>query len=361
MIENKNAKRVWFITDTHLGVKNNSAEWIESMREYFFNWFFPLIEKEYKEGDVLLHLGDWYDSRQSVNLRVLNLGVDIAEKMSSIFKDGIYVLIGNHDAWNKSTNDINSLKSIKWIPNLTIFEEPETLKLGNKTFCMMPWRKDQEAESETLNSFGSHDYLCCHTDIRGVKFNKHVNVEKGIDISEVKKFGRVYSGHIHFSQKSGNVIMLGSPYEITRSDMDNPKFILRLNLETGEETAFKNNFSPRFMRILFTDVLESTPIELSERFSNNFVDVMIDPKMALKAPLNLLTDEVESARKITFHPFDPDKSSGISSQMYDSTGKQFNVLEFIKEYIKMQTYDEDTQKRLLSSLTNLYKRTINED
>lgn len=361
MINNTTAKRVWFITDTHLGVKNNSNEWIEMMREYFFDWFFPMIEKEYQEGDVLLHLGDWYDSRQSINLKVLNLGIDIAEKMSEIFKSGIYVLVGNHDLWGKSTNDVNSLKTIKWIPNLTVLEEPTTLNLGNKTFAMMPWRKDADAERETLNDFKVHDYLCCHTDIRGLKFNRYSDVDKGIEIDTVKKFGRVYSGHIHYSQKSENVIMLGSPYEITRSDMDNPKFILRLDLETGKETAFRNNFSPKYMKMLFTDILESTPEELNEKFKNNFIDVMIDPKMALGAPLNILTDEVESSRSITFHPFDPDKAKGFTSQMYDSEGKQFNVLEFIKEYIKMQTYDDSTKNKLLTSLTKLYKKAINED
>lgn len=358
MVENLGARRIWFITDTHLGVRNNSNEWIDSMREYFFDWFFPMVEKEYQEGDVLLHLGDWYDSRQSVNLKVLNLGIEIAERMSEIFSDGIYVLIGNHDIWGKSTNDINSLKSIKWIPNFTIFEEPETLKLGTKTFCMMPWRKDAEAESETLDSFDVHDYLCCHTDIRGLKFNRYVNVEKGINIDQVKKFGRVYSGHIHYSQKSDNVIMLGSPYELTRSDMDNPKFILRLDIESGEEIAFRNNFSPKFMKCFFNDILESTPTELNEKFANNFIDVMIDPKMALRAPLNILTDEIETARKISFHPFDPDKATGFAAQMYDSSGKQFNVMEFIKEYISMQEYDEDTKNKLLVSLTKLYSRTV---
>ena len=45
--KNIGAKRVWFITDTHLGVRNNSNEWIEQIREYFFDWFFPLIKKHY--------------------------------------------------------------------------------------------------------------------------------------------------------------------------------------------------------------------------------------------------------------------------------------------------------------------------
>jgi hypothetical protein len=46
--KNIGAKRVWIITDTHLGVINNSNELIEQIREYFFDWFFPLIKKHYK-------------------------------------------------------------------------------------------------------------------------------------------------------------------------------------------------------------------------------------------------------------------------------------------------------------------------
>jgi len=76
-LKNEKAKRVWFITDTHLGVRNSSNEWIDIIDSYFHDFFFPLIKKHYKPGDVLVHLGDWYDSRQSVNLRVLNLGVQI--------------------------------------------------------------------------------------------------------------------------------------------------------------------------------------------------------------------------------------------------------------------------------------------
>ena len=146
MTVNENAKRVWFITDTHLGVRNNSNEWLDYIRSYFFDRFFPLVKQHWKPGDILLHLGDYYDSRQSVNLKVLNLGVEVAEEFSSLFPDGIYFIIGNHDIWGVSNNGVNSLKSIKWIPGITVFEEPETLVLADKKFFMMPWRKNHDEE-----------------------------------------------------------------------------------------------------------------------------------------------------------------------------------------------------------------------
>ena len=354
MIENKTAKRVWFITDTHLGVRNNSNEWIDSIREYFFDWFFPLVRENYQPGDVLFHLGDFFDSRQSINLKVLNLGIEVAEEMSSIFKDGVYIIVGNHDIWGKTNNEVNSLKSIKWIPGVNIIEEPQSISILDKSFLLMPWRKDHEAESEFLESSSAHDVLCCHADIRGLKFNKFTRVETGASVDEFEKFRRVYSGHIHYAQKAGNINMLGSPYEITRSDMDNKKGITLLNVSDLKETFFENDFSPRFKRFYFNDILESTQEDLEPLFRNNFVDIMIDPVMSLKAPLNILTDILQTQRTLKFHPYDPNQANSLSQQIIDIEGRQFNVLDFIKEYIENLEHDRDTKDKMYQSLVKLH-------
>ena len=352
--ENPQAKRIWFITDTHLGIRNNSNEWLEQTRSYFNEFFFPLIRENYQSGDVLIHLGDYFDSRQSINLKVLNLGIEIAEEMSHIFKDGSYIIVGNHDIWNKSSNEINSVKSLKWIPKINIFEEPETLKLGSRKLLLLPWMKDHESEKSFLESCDSHDILCCHTDVSGARFNKYTMVEEGPSLNSFAKFLRVYSGHIHYSQKIGNVNMLGSPYELTRSDMENPKSITLLDLETLEETVFPNNFSPKFKRFNFSDILEMTPEELEIPFRNNFVDILIDPSLAIKAPLSILTDTVNTQRSLKFHPITVDSPS-MSEQFLDSDGKSFNVLDFISDYIDSLDQDQETKNKLKSSLFKVHK------
>ena len=70
-------KRAFIITDTHLGVRNNSNEWIDIHREFFFEWFIPLCRKNYRKGDCLVHLGDVFDSRQSLNLTGIVTGKQI--------------------------------------------------------------------------------------------------------------------------------------------------------------------------------------------------------------------------------------------------------------------------------------------
>ena len=72
MIIQQHVRRVWMITDTHFGVRSNSREWMDIIDDYFKNTFIPLLKKESKPGDVLVHCGDVFDSRQSINLYVLN-------------------------------------------------------------------------------------------------------------------------------------------------------------------------------------------------------------------------------------------------------------------------------------------------
>lgn len=358
---NKKAKRVFFLTDSHLGVKSSSNEWIEIISDYFFKWFIPLVKENYRPGDILIHLGDVYDSRQSINIRVLNLGVNIFESLSEIFTDGIYVIAGNHDVFGKNTNDINSLKSIKWISSVNVVEEPVSITLGDKSFFLMPWRKDQEAESQCLEEAAAHDYLCCHCDIRGLKFNRYSSVEHGATIDKFTKFGKVYSGHIHYAQSELNVKMLGSPYELTRSDMGNPKGITLLDLETTKEEYFVNNFSPQHKKIEFSYLLDLTPQKAEEIFNNNFVDILIDPKIALKAPLNIITDILTKARRISFHPYDSSQNNTISESIYTSDNKQFNVMDFIQEYVNGMEQDEETKQKLVNSIKKLYTIITTED
>jgi hypothetical protein len=225
----------------------------------------------------------------------------------------------------------------------------------------MPWRKDHEAESEYLESSKPHDVLCCHADIRGLKFNKFTHVETGASVKEFEKFKKVYSGHIHYAQKAGNINMLGSPYEITRSDMDNKKGITLLNVSDLKETFFENDFSPKFKRLYFKDILESTADELEPIFRNNFIDIMIDPVMSLKAPLNILTDILQSQRTLKFHPYDPDQANSLSQQIIDIEGRQFNVLDFIKEYIENLEHDRDTKDKMYQSLVKLHTIVTTQD
>ena len=70
IVKNEKAKRAWVISDTHFGARNNNVEWLDRMISYFEDYFIPIVKKNYKPGDILIHCGDVYDNRQSINFQI---------------------------------------------------------------------------------------------------------------------------------------------------------------------------------------------------------------------------------------------------------------------------------------------------
>jgi hypothetical protein len=120
------------------------------------------------------------------------------------------------------------------------------------------------------------------------------------------------------------------------------------------EKVFVNNHSPKFKRIFFKDLLEMDLEEAEPLFRNNYIDILIDPSLSLKSNLSLITDLINSQKSLNFHPYDPDQATTLSEQMLDVDGRQFSVLDFIKEYIKNLDDDEQTKERMVKSLFKLY-------
>jgi DNA repair exonuclease SbcCD nuclease subunit len=354
--------RVWLITDTHLGVRNNAQEWIEIHSDFFKKWFIPLLEREVRPGDVLLHGGDVFDSRQAINLKVLNLGIEIFTDLARIFPAGVHVICGNHDIYGKDSNSINSLKPLGLIPGIKIYDEPSSLVLGGTRWLMMPWRKDEESAKKAIEEFGAHDYMLCHSDFKGLLFNRFTRVEHGITEEDLAPYQKVYSGHIHYRQQKGKINMLGSPYQMTRSDIGNPKGVTLLDLETGEERFFENSFSPRFLKINFSEILEATPQEINPKILNNFVDIIVQSSIMGKIDLNRFNALITGHRSIAFVPSaqmegsDPREEGEVVVPEF--TGGSFMFMELLSHYLENSAYDEDSKKKIYQSIEKIYNRVL---
>lgn len=347
------AKRVWMITDIHFGVRANSREWSEIQRAYFFNFFIPLVKKEFRQGDVLLILGDIFDNRQAISIPTQHLALDVFEALIGVF-DTIVAIAGNHDIWGKTSNEMNSLRMLRLL-GIHIYEEPKVVNFGPSKFLLMPWRKDHEAEAACVKEFiGQADYVASHCDVNGAKFNKAVYITEGVDANNFSSFKKVYTGHIHYAQNvEPNIKLLGCPYQMSRSDMNNKKGVTILDVESGEEIYFENKYSPKFIKIGLNELLEMTPIQARKICNNNFVDVTLGNESALKAPLSILIELLEdSYRRIDFQVV---SRSQDLPDVEISTGSGFNFSELMELYVKEMPYESDTQKKVLDSLKKLHK------
>jgi DNA repair exonuclease SbcCD nuclease subunit len=349
-------KRCFIISDTHFGVRNSSHEWLDIMKDYFRDFFLPLLRREGKPGDFVMHCGDVFDSRHSLNLLVMNEAMQIFEEMSKIMP--VVIILGNHDIYRKDSNEVNSVKVMKWIPNVTVLEEPEIMQVKNNKLLMMPWRKSVEAEVECVSSFDA-DYLFCHTDVKGLKFNKFTEVEHGIDLSSMDKFKKVYSGHIHFAQTNKNFRMVGCPYQLTRSDMNNEKGIWLVDFENDTETYFKNDLSPNFMRIMFEKILDMEIEEVNSLIKNNFVDILVHPKWSLNFPFSTFSDELKGFKKLDFIPRSTEvDENGNDIAEFNDTLENFDVLTLSEKVINATSHSDDIKENLKLTIKKLYENVI---
>jgi hypothetical protein len=348
-------KRAWMITDTHLGVRNSSVEWLDIMKEYFYDFFIPLLKREKREGDFLIHVGDVFDSRHSLNLLVMNEGMNIFEEISKIMP--IVIILGNHDIYKKNSNEVNSVKVLKWIPNIRVLEEPEVITVSEKKLLFMPWRANHEEELACISN-NQADFLFCHTDVQGLKFNRNTTINEGLELGKLKSFRKIYAGHIHFAQQKGNFRMLGCPYPMTRSDINNEKGIWCLDIIEETETYYPNTVSPKFMRMTFERVLEMDEEEAKTTFKNNFVDILVDPKWSLNFPFSLFSEDMKGYRRLDFIP----RISAIEDEdgaLIDSENthlEKIDIVELSSRIIYNTQHTDTVKEKLLGTIKHLFEK-----
>ena len=350
------AKRVWVLGDLHFGVRANSVEWLEIQKDFFERMFIPTLKKHVQPGDVLVQVGDTFDNRQSINIKVLNYAVDLFERLGEILP--CYVICGNHDIWAKKSNDISSIDSLKWIPNVQVYKEPELLDWSGRKVLLMPWRRDAEHEAETLADYPQTDIVFCHSEVRGIYLNAKVKNEHGTETNIYDKYTRVYSGHIHFRQEKNKLLMVGVPYQLTRSDRDNPKGFDLVNLENMEETFFENHISPKFLRYNIKAIYDLPLGKFKEQIKNNFVDLFVPSNIATTNALSNLVGEIQQiSRKLEPNIYEED--SYIDKDFYDINEieemyKNYNILNLCNMYVDGLKHDEELSVKLKDKLKQLY-------
>ena len=349
-------KRVWILGDLHFGVRANSMEWLEIQKDFFENLFIPTLKEHVKPGDVLVQVGDTFDNRQSINIKVLNYAVDLFERLGEILPT--HIICGNHDIWAKKSNEITSIDSLKWIPNVQIYKEPELLKWNNRNVLMMPWRKDANHEAETLADFPQTDIVFCHSEVKGIYLNAKVKNDHGTDSNIYDKYTRVYSGHIHFRQERGKLLMVGTPYQLTRSDANNAKGFDVVDLENMEESFYENHISPKFLKYNITQLFDITLGTFKSQIENNFVDLFVPSQIATTNALSLLINKIQHiSRKL--EPNIYQEENYIDKDFYDideieEMYKNYNILNLCDMYVDSIADDKEMKQKLKAKLKQLY-------
>lgn len=277
--------KVIMIGDVHYGVHASSLEWVENINSYFYQFFIPLLKKEKTDNSCLIILGDYFDNRQNLDINVMNSAIDVIKELASLMP--VYMIIGNHDIYRKSTIETNSLRCIESIPNVYIIDENgiEEIKMANnEKITMISWVGDYLKETTLINEYKKDSrFILMHTEVCGMKYDNGRDITEGAVVKLSKCKCKVYSGHIHKRQDSKAVTYIGSPYHLDRKDIGNQKGVYILYTEGDEimEKFIPNTFSPEYIESILT--VESGKWKLNvplERLTNNYVEVFMTNEVA---------------------------------------------------------------------------------
>lgn len=346
---------IWLISDTHFGLKNNSKVWEGHFRECFDKFVFPLFESKVKRGDILIHCGDVFDNRQTVGLSTMNLAMGVFERLGRIFSK-VYVLCGNHDAYENDSNDITSIDCLKYVPNVEVVKEPQNFLLGTKNVGMIPWVNGTDEFTETLKDMSDSDFLVCHADFFGVTMNASgTKSESKIKLENTDVSCRIYSGHIHHRQKYKNVVYVGSPYQMSQNDRDNTRGVMCLT-DSGDEVFYENKISPQFMRVDYDEVKELPMGEFKDFCKRKYIEIMVDSDLLSKLSFHKIYAYINNNSDIYNINFLPKKGTATIDMPKVSMSECVSIEDMLDKYVdNVLEYDD----KVKANIKKIAKKLIN--
>lgn len=229
------------LNDTHAGIRNSSDIFMDYQERFYSEVFFPyLLENNITQ---ILHLGDYYDNRKTVNFKALAHNRKIFLEKLREYGITMDIIPGNHDVYYKNTNELNALKELQghYMNEVNLIMEPTEMNYDGLTIAMVPWI-NSENEKETLEflSTTKATVVGAHLELAGFEMDRGLVCKDGMDAKVFDRFETVLTGHFHAKSSQGNIHYLGAQMEFFWNDCGDPKHFHVLDTETREVTAVKN-------------------------------------------------------------------------------------------------------------------------
>lgn len=339
---------VALFTDTHFGVKKNSDKFIIRQMNFFDAVFIPYLMK--KKIDTLFFLGDLFDNRNSINIRIKNAVIDLFNKLKN-FK--IYMIVGNHDCYFNTTTEINSLKMFEQFSNITVIKEITTIDINGTKIVMVPWIVDSDNFIKEFSSI-TGDLCFGHFNILGANMNKVKRSEDGLSKTIFDdKFKKVFSGHFHIrsKQKKGKseIVYLGSPFQLNRGDANERRGFVSLNIKTTDYEYIDNDISVKYISLKFPQKFTRSMIK------GNVVDIHIDYDDYNEQLIEKYINKIESFEPIlspkTF--IDNKKETNLDVDISDCNIG--SITDLMKEYVDASNIGNKDE--IYNKLVELYDKS----
>jgi len=244
--------KVAIISDQHFGCRKSSKFLHDHFKRFYDDIFFPYLEEH--NIKVVVDMGDTFDNRRSIDLWALEWAkenyYDRLQKMGIT----VHTIVGNHTAYYKNTNSVNSVGLLlSQYNNVIVYPEVTEVKLDNLNVLFIPWINNENLEN-TIKSVKASRSNCAmgHLELNGFRAHRGHVMEDGMECELFEKFTTVFSGHYHTRSDNGKIFYLGNPYEMYWNDVNDTRGFHIFDTETLEHTPVNNPYRI-FHNIYFDD------------------------------------------------------------------------------------------------------------
>lgn len=362
-------KEVIFISDVHWGVHNGSIEWVDNIKNYFDNFFIPLVsdEKRKKKKPCIVIAGDYFDSRTYIDINVMNVAIDVMERLALLCD--VYVVIGNHDIYKSNEKNISSIRTVKLIKNVYVVDDTVVLNVNGKTFFIVSWIGNMTEENKIITKYNTqYDYFVFHTELSGMKYDNNRPIVNGLNIDILTDDCRIISGHIHKRQESKKALYLGSPYGLDRKDIGNQKGIYIFSI--GDDgivtrTFIENEYSPKFINAKFSDIGRDID-KWKDIVTNNYIDIVMTSEEITKINVSKFVDDL-----IKFNPkniqiieqktiIECEIDEDFAKDVRDSKSMDVAIISMFDRQINTNNIDEVDKNKIIQLNIEYLKRAEEE-
>jgi DNA repair exonuclease SbcCD nuclease subunit len=193
------------------------------------------------EIDTIISAGDFFHTKaRAYAPHVIQALLRVKDIDKSNIKQ--YMLVGNHDMANPN-NTMNSIVFVfsdyaKIIPDY-YFIDHDNVRIHFLSFAHQMFENFILAEEKK-------NVLIAHLDIVGFTMPNGFRATTGFKISDFSEFDLVITGHYHKHQSRDNIVYIGSPYQTSFAEREQPHGFLVLDTETVTWEFVEYDDAPKY-------------------------------------------------------------------------------------------------------------------
>lgn len=350
--------RIALITDLHFGGRNDSPALLLHQKKFFSEQFIPYVADEKNQIGAVICLGDTFDKRkQSNHLSIYEAKKSLFDPIAEL-KKPFYMIVGNHDAYFKNTIEVNTINlCLKEYKNIIVVDQPCEDLLDSNKILFLPWICPDNWEKTKKMLHSTKARICCaHLQLSGFEMHRGSPVSEGMPVSLFEKFDMVLTGHFHHKSSKDNIHYLGTPYEMTWADYNDPRGFHVLDDNTLE-LEFHENPDHLFKVIEYDDRKSKEELHsvLSQSFDNQYVKIRV---VAKEHPdwFEEFVGDIEKASPVECKVLEDYKNNDLESiQEIEAGGDTLTfLLETMKEFAG--NVSEEVLMKSEAKLKELYQQ-----